>query len=92
MLWIKSVLMLFILLKEELKTRTTIVVSNGRYTFYQIHFIKYNLSNNIYPIPFIKYPLSITIYQKPFIKYHLSNTICSQNIFLINESINQSIT
>ena len=24
-------------------TRTTIVVSNGRYTFYQIHFIKHNL-------------------------------------------------
>ena len=26
------------------KTRTTIVVSNSRYTFYQIHFIKHNLS------------------------------------------------
>ena len=24
-------------------TRTTIIVSNGRYTFYQIHFIKHNL-------------------------------------------------
>ena len=35
-------------------TRTTIVVSNGRYTFYQIHFIKHNSSNTIYQIPFIK--------------------------------------
>ena len=43
------------------KTRTTIVVSNGRCTFYQK--------------PFIKYPLSNTFYQIPFIKYHLSNTI-----------------
>ena len=25
------------------ETRTTIVVSNGRHTFYQIHFIKHNL-------------------------------------------------
>ena len=24
------------------KTRTTFVVSNGRYTFYQIHFIRHN--------------------------------------------------
>ena len=54
--------------------RTTIVVSNGRYTFYQIHFIKFNLSNTIYQIP-IKYHLSNTFYQLPFIKYHLSNTI-----------------
>ena len=29
--------------QTSLKTRTTIVVSNGRYTFYQIHFIKHNL-------------------------------------------------
>ena len=36
------------------KTRTTIVVSNGRYTFYQIPFIQYLLSNKIYQIPFIK--------------------------------------
>ena len=50
----------------RLKTRTTIVVSNGRYTFYQIPFIQYL---------FIKYPLSNTIYQIPFIKYLLSNTI-----------------
>ena len=55
-------------------TRTTIVVSNGRYTFYQIHFIKHNLSNTIYPIPFIKYNLSNTIYQIPFFKYLFSNT------------------
>ena len=57
------------------KTRTTIVISNGRYTFYQIHFIKPNLSNTIYPIPFIKNHLSNTIYQIPFIKYHLSNIL-----------------
>ena len=38
-------------------TRTTIVVSNGRYTFYQIPFIKYHLSNT-----FIKYHLSNTFY------------------------------
>ena len=44
------------------ETRTTIVVSNGRYTFYQTQFIKYHLSNTIYPIPFIKYHLSNTIY------------------------------
>ena len=50
-------------------TRTTIVVSNGRYTFYQIHFIKHNLSYTIYQIPFIKYLLSNTIYQIPFIQY-----------------------
>ena len=70
-------------------TRTTIVVSNGRYTFYQTQFIKYHLLNTlyqitvikypfwntIYQIPFIKYLLSNTIYQIPFIKYHLSNTI-----------------
>ena len=37
------------------QTRTTIVVSNGRYTFYQTQFIKYHFSNNIYPITFIKY-------------------------------------
>jgi len=37
------------------KTRTTIVVSNGRYTFYQLHFIKHNLSNTYYRKPFIKY-------------------------------------
>ena len=53
------------------KTRTTIVVSNGRYTFYQIHFIKHNSSYTIYQIPFIKYPISNTIYQIPFIKYLL---------------------
>ena len=62
------------------KTRTTIVVSNGRYTFYQIHFIKHKISNTIYQIPFIQYLLSNTIHKipfikKPFIKYHLSNTI-----------------
>ena len=56
-------------------TRTTIVVSNGRYTLYQIHFIKHNLSNTIHQIPFIKYYLSITMYQITFIKYHLSNTL-----------------
>ena len=33
---------------SRVKTRTTIVVSNGRYTFYQIHFIKHTLSNTIY--------------------------------------------
>ena len=36
------------------KTRTTIIVSNGRYTFYQILFIEYTLSNAIYQILFIK--------------------------------------
>ena len=74
------------------KTRTTIVVSNGRYTFYQIHFIKHNLSNTFYQIPFIQYLLSNTIYQISFIKYHLSNTIyqisfiryhLSNNVFLL---------
>ena len=59
---------------KVIKTRTTFVVSNGRYTFYQIQFIKHNLTNTIYPILFIKYTLSNTIYQTPFIKYHLSNT------------------
>ena len=57
------------------KTRTTIVVSNGRYTFYQIHSIKHNLSNTIYQIPFIKYHLSNTVYQIPF----------AVNFFLMNE-------
>ena len=57
------------------KTRTTIVDSNGRYTFYQIHSIKHNLSNTIYQIPFIKYHLSNTVYQIPF----------AVNFFLINE-------
>ena len=57
------------------KTRTTIVVSNGRYNFYQIPFIQYLLSNTIFQIPFFKYHLSNTIYQIPFIKYLLSNTI-----------------
>ena len=80
------------------KTRTNIVVSNGRYTFYQIHFIIHNLSNTIYPIPFIKCRLSNTFYQIPFIKYHLSNTIyqipfavkISNKInWWINESMNQ---
>ena len=71
-------------------TRTTIVVSNGRYTFYQIHFIKHNLSNTIYQIPFyqipfIKYRLSNTIYLIPFIKYHLESKI------FFNESMNQSL-
>ena len=56
-------------------TRTTIVVSNGRYTFYQIPFIKYHLSNTIYQVSFIKYHLSNTLFQIPFIKYPLSNTI-----------------
>ena len=51
------------------KTRTTIVVSNGRYTFNQIHFIKHNLSNIFYQIPIIQYLLSNTIYPIPFIKY-----------------------
>ena len=61
----------FIYKKQKFaKSPFTIVVSNGRYTFYQIHFIKHNLSNTIYQIPFIK-----TIYQIPLIKYHLSNTI-----------------
>ena len=32
---------------NAIETRTTIVVSNGRYTFYQIPFIKYCLSNAI---------------------------------------------
>ena len=54
------------------QTRTTIEVTNGRYTFYQIHyqtqFIKYHLSNTFYPIPFIKHHLSNTIYQMAFIK------------------------
>ena len=31
-------------------TRTTIVVSNGRYTFYQIQFIKYHLQSNFFLI------------------------------------------
>ena len=57
------------------KTRTTIVVSNGRYTFHQKHVIKYTLSNTVYQIPFIKSHLSNAIYQIPFIKCHLSNTI-----------------
>ena len=61
--------------RSFIKTRTTIVVSNGRYTLYQIHFIKYLSSNTIYPIPFIKYHLSNISYQIPFIKYHLSYTI-----------------
>ena len=43
------------------KTRTTIVVSNGRYSFYQIHFIKHILSNTIYQIPFIKYHLELEL-------------------------------
>ena len=61
----------------NLKTRTTIVVSNSRYTFYQKHFIKHNLSNTIYQISFalFKYHLSNAVYQIPFIKYHLLNTI-----------------
>ena len=33
------------LIYKKKKTRTTIVVSNRRYTFYQTQFIKYNLSN-----------------------------------------------
>ena len=48
---------------KPIETRTTLVVSNGRYTFYQIPFIKSHLSNTIYQIPFIKYLLSNTIYQ-----------------------------
>ena len=74
------------------KTRTTIVVSNGRYTFYQIAFIQYllsnmyNLSNTIYQISFIKYHLSNTFYQIPFIKYYLQS-----NFFLMNQSINESM-
>ena len=79
----------------ENRTRTTIVVSNGRYTFYQIHFIKQNLSNAIYQIPFIKYPLSNTIYQIWFIKYLLSNTVYqipfAVKFFLMNQWINQSM-
>ena len=55
--------------------RTTFVVSNGRYTFYPIQFIKYHLSNTVYQILFIKYHLSNTICQIPFVKYHKSNTI-----------------
>ena len=68
------------------KTRTTIVVSNGRYTF-----IKYTLSNTIYQIPFIKYCLSNTIYLISFIKYYLSNTIFCQksNSHFFNESMNE---
>ena len=71
------------------KTRTTIVVSNGRYTIYQIPlmyqipFIKYHLSNTIYQ----KYHLANTIYQIPFIKYHLSKTFFQIPIikyFLLN--------
>ena len=70
-------------------TRTTIVVSNGRYTFYQIPFIQYHLSNTIHQIPFIKYLLSNIIYQIPFflnifyqipiIKYRLSNRAFLKN-------------
>ena len=56
-------------------TRTTIVVSNGRYTFYQTQFIKYLLSNTLYQVPFIKCHLSNTIYQIPFVKYLLSNNV-----------------
>ena len=44
------------------KTKTTIVVSNGRYTFYQIHFIKHIVSNTIYLILCTKYHLSNTMY------------------------------
>ena len=77
------------------KTRTTIVVSNGRYTFYQIPFIKYFLSNIFYQIPFIKYHnqniFPWSIYQISLIKYHLSNTFYQilfavKKIFLINQS------
>ena len=68
-----------LLWRQLVKTRTTIVVSNGRYTFYQIHFIKHNLSKTIYQIPFILYLLSNTvsntIHQISFIKYNLSNAI-----------------
>ena len=63
---------------SQKQTRTTILVSNGRYTFYQIHFIKHNLSNTIH-----QYLLSNTIYQIPSIKYHLQS---QKN--LMNESIN----
>ena len=88
------------------RTRTTIVVSNCRYTYYQITFIKYHLSNIIYPISFIKYHLSNTFYQIPFIKCHLLNTISQitfikNNLLFIkyhllskkffNESINESM-
>merc|ERR1711973_558121 len=59
---------------DAFQTRNTIVVSNGRYTFYYISFIQYLLSNTIYQIPFIQYLLSNTICQISFIKYHLSNT------------------
>ena len=69
------------------KTRTAIVVSNGRYIFYQIHFITHNclvyqisliqylLSNTFYQIPFIKCLLSNNVYQISFIKYHLQSKI-----------------
>ena len=72
------------------KTRTTIVVSNGRYTFYQIPLIKYHLSNTIYQILFIKYNLSNILYQIPFIKYHLSDTFY-QIPFAVNIFLNQSM-
>ena len=55
------------------KTRTTFVVSNGRYTFYQIPFIKYHLSNSIYQILFIKYHLSNILHQIPFAVKKLTN-------------------
>merc|ERR1712029_198493 len=75
-------------------------VSNGRYNFYQIHFIKHNLSNNIYQIPLINYHISITTYQIPLIKYHILNTTYQiplikyhfqSKFFLMNESINESM-
>ena len=75
-----------------LKTRTTIVVSNGWYTLYQIPFIQY-----LYQIPLIKFHLingllSNIFYQIPFIKYCLSNTIYQILFavkFFFNESMNQ---
>ena len=73
------------------KTRTTIVVNNGRYTFYQILFIKCHWSSTIHQIPFIKfyykipcikYHASNTMYQIACIKFHLSETLWQMHFFM----------
>ena len=81
----------YIYLTVQIKTRTTIVVSNGSYTFYQIPIIQCLLSNTIYQIPFIKYHWSNNIYQIPFIKYHLSNTIYQIPFikYILSNNVNQ---
>jgi len=61
------------------KTRTTIVVSNGRYNFYQISFIQYLSSNTVYQITFFKNFYQILFAAKIFFNES------------INESINQSV-